>query len=214
MNKQQLKQCFDRIKPSEQLVAETIQRVHALERKKTMPVRRAAPNFAFATRLGTAACALLLVVGIGIGIGTPGGLLNTARDTDTPTPMNVHGEPSDVSSDQTPGAINREAMIARAAEQGTDWAVLEAVIDMAAGDGSIVLTVSEIVKVARQDGATDWSVDTPMTLQAYFNADNEQLQTLFDAVGDRVLVGMHAEQRDGSMIWVLHEFHPVEEIQQ
>lgn len=213
MNKQQLKQCFGQIKPREQLITETIQRVHALQYKEATPVRRAAPNFAFATRLGTAACALLLVVGIGIGIGTPGGLLNTARDTDTPTPMNVHGEPSDVSSDQTPGAISREAMIARAAEQGTDWAVLEAVIDKAAGDGSAILTVSEVVGVARRDGATDWSADGPMTLQAYFDADSEQLQTLFDTVGDRVLVGMHIEQRDGSPVWVLHEFHPVEEVQ-
>lgn len=209
MNKQQLKQCFGQIKPREQLITETIQRVHALQYNKATPVRRTAPNFAFATRLATAACALLLVVGIGIGIGTTGGLLNTARDTDTPTPTDIHGEPSDASPDQTSDEINREAMIARAAEQGTDWAVLEAVIDKATGDGNIALTVSEVV-----DGTIDWSADGPMTLQAHFDVANEQLHALFDSVGDRVLVGMHVEQCDGSPVWVLHEFHPVEEIQQ
>ena len=216
MKEHELKRCFERIKPREQLIDDTLCRVHELQNEKVRSrVRRTSFDWSFATRLASAACALLLVVGVGISLGTAGNLphKDDVSKTSAVEPMDIgHGEqPGDVVSPDAP--YDLEGMSERAAELADDWAVLDAVIDMATGDGSIVLSVAEVCDGAGGRIVPDGEADQQPTLLAYFDASNAQMQALFDAVGGRVLVGVHAEQREGSPVWVIHEFHPVEEIQ-
>ena len=61
--KQELKQCFERIEPSEALIRETLRRMQEVrEGRESAPVRM--PSFAFGYRLVGALCALLLVCGL------------------------------------------------------------------------------------------------------------------------------------------------------
>ncbi|MBR0443646.1 MAG: hypothetical protein IIX15_04830 [Clostridia bacterium] len=211
MKGQQLKQCFDRVRPREELVEATLARVHALQMKKQQERdRRVSFDWGFATRLASAACAFLLVLGVGVGIGRTIGLPHTAdpREADEPAPM-------DVVQEQTYGVVSPDvphdvaSMSERAAHMADDWAVLDAVIDMAAGDGSVILHVSAVCDSSNDGIVIDSTADGQPTLLAYFDAGNEQMQSLFDAVGSSVLVGLHTEQREGSPIWVVHEFHCV-----
>jgi hypothetical protein len=98
-------------------------------------------------------------------------------------------------------------MSERAAAMADDWAVLDAAIDMVAGDGSVILHVSAVLDGSVNGIVIDSTADGQPTLLAHFDASSEQMSSLFDAVGSSVLVGVHAEQREGSPIWVVHEFH-------
>ncbi len=211
MKEHELKQCFDRIRPREELVTATLERVHALQNKQMRErERRVSFDWGFATRLASAACAFLLVLGVGIGIGRTNGLPHAAdyREADVPAPLDI--EPEQPHSTVSPDAPHDVAsMSARAAELADTWAVLDAAIDMAAGDGSIILCVSEVCNSSLDGIVIDSTADGRPTLLAHFDASNEQMQSIFDAVGARVLVGVHAELREGSPIWIVHEFHPV-----
>ena len=212
MKEQELKQSLDRIRPREELVTATLERVHALQNKKMRERDRRAPfDWGFATRLASAACALLLVLGVGIGIGRTVGLPHAAdpREADVPAPMDTeHVEPRETVSPDAPYDV--ESMSARAAELSEDWAVLDAMIDMARGDGSVILCVTEVSGSSDDGIVIDSTADGRPTLLAHFDESSEQMQSLFDAVGGRVLVGVHAELREGSPVWVVHEFHVVD----
>ena len=209
MKEQQLKQCFDHIRPREELVTAALERVHALQyQKQRERERRASFDWGFATRLASAACAFLLVLGVGIGIGRTNGLPHAAefREADEPAPMDIAQEwPHGVVAPDA--AYDVASMSERAAAMADDWAVLDAAIDMVAGDGSVILHVSAVLDGSVNGIVIDSTADGQPTLLAHFDASSEQMSSLFDAVGSSVLVGVHAEQREGSPIWVVHEFH-------
>lgn len=222
MNKQQLRDCFDKIRPSEALVEKTMQRVREqqtqLAATKNTSVLRM-PRYAFATRLASAACALMLLVGIGVTVGknvvTSPAMPSDDAESRGATPMTVEPmngadlvvEPSNVSS-----IVGCEQMISTAQGYATDWAVFSATVD-----AMYFVDESEGVMVLRPDTVADkqlsteqpgWVSDSEEMLTAHVALTNSDWQTILsDAVGGRVLIGMHVEIRAGEAVWVIHELY-------
>lgn len=216
MKRQELRACFDRIQPREELIRSTLEKIRGVQENK-QPVRTM-PTYAFATRLVGAACALVLLVGVGVSLGrdvvtAPDTLLvqderispMTADAMDgvaTPREVTVGGE-----------LVGCEEMIETAKSLSTDAAVCTAVVDAvyfkSATEGFATirpLTVAE-------GSNADWTdaVDGELTLVAAFDADNEEMRSLLDLMGSEVLVGLHTETRDGETVWVIHEMHAQEQ---
>lgn len=227
MKKQQLRDCFDQVKPREELVHTTLDRIHAVQRGDVKTPHRT-PNFGFATRLATAACALVLLVGVGVSLGR---YMITAPDPSlspgervSPSEINEHAQPYEA----TPNATmirGAESIIARAKAQGGEWAVAEADVeafyfleltDEQRAEGvihccAVVLRTKAIVETnAREEHALPVG-EAGGTFAARISlTDATDATRMMDAVDSSVLVRLHLAETDGEMAWMIEEFHPVD----
>jgi hypothetical protein len=215
MKRQELRACFDRIQPREELIRSTLEGIRGVQ-ENNHPVCTM-PTYAFATRLAGAACALVLLVGVGVSLGrnvvvAPDALLvqdervspMTADAMDgvtAPREVTVGGE-----------LVGCEDMLKTAKSLSADAAVCTAAVD-AVYFKSETEGFATIRPLAVADGSyADWidAVDGELTLVAAFDATNEELRSLVDRMGSEVLVGLHTETRDGETVWVIHELHAQE----
>lgn len=213
MKRQELRVCFDRIQPREQLIRSTLDRIHGVQ-EGNRPAR-VMPTYAFATRLVSAACALVLLVGIGVSLGkdaiTAPDMLPAQNERVSPMTADAMDgvvEPREVVNGGE--LVGCEAMIETAKGFGSAFAVCSAVVD-AVYFKSETEGYATLRPVTVADGsATDWTSEEAVgaqTVVVAFDASDEQMRSLIDQMGGEVLVGLHTETRDGESVWVIHEMH-------
>lgn len=209
MKRQELRACFDRIQPREELIRSTLSRVHAAQEERPTP---ASSGYSFMMRLAGAACALVLLIGIGVSLGKDA---ITAPDVlpasdERMTPMAVGDERE--GQDKTPTAdaavlVGCEQMVEQAKSYASDWMVCSAMVD-AVYFKSETEGVATLRPQTLADGsANDFSADDELTVVAAFDASDDALGAMVDQMGSEVLVGLHVETRDGESVWVIHEMH-------
>lgn len=222
MNKQQLRNCFDKIRPREALIEMTLNRVHRQQTQAQFASvkdtsARPMSRLAFATRLASTACALALVIGMGIAMGKDAVTAPSVKTNDggrSVTPMALTSA-DDEPAVRTPSVVGAftgcEQMIAAAADYETDRAVFSATVEAVyftnETEGIIVLYPETIA--ARQISANGpgWVSDDG-TLAAHVVLTDADREMLLNSVGSCALVGIHAEQRETEMSWVVHEIYP------
>ena len=214
MKRKELRDCFESIWPRAQLIKTTLERVHAVQYGRAA-ASRPTWSYAFATRLATAACALLLVLGIGVYVGRNGNLLSVAdaRGGDIPTPMNIKDatalDPAPSNGDASALLEQCEDMITRAKVYGSDFAVLSATVDAVyfvdaakqGMDGRCAVVLCPRTVVHATETVAD-SLDTEDSLIAYAALSDG----LINAISSDLLLGMHAEQGTDGPVWVIHEY--------
>lgn len=206
MKKEQLRASFARIQPREALVQATLERICEQRARGAVDGKR--QSLGFATRLATAACALLLVIGVGV-MAARNGLLPSsdavlASDDERTAPLTVDGQSAegDAAVEPQSGFVGCEDMIAAARGYGSDWAVGSATVEgVYLAEGMVTLRMTAVADHAASEGAA-WSEGD--ALVAYFDTNNAELCALMTDMGD-VLAGLHVEQRDGTEVWVIHE---------
>ncbi len=211
MDKQQLRRCFDRIKPSEALIRTTCNRIEEARKDKTAMSQRR--SYGFAYRLATTACALLLVVGVGVTLGKDAAHNpNTAQsqDIDRVVPFNADGnQESPATSSNEPQTAICTAMIERARAQGDEWLVITAYLDAVStkqneskdGFDYTVMVSSQQIVASDPNGSFIFSDDEACSLTENIAAD-----TIMNAVGSRVHLRLRAEQQAGKTVWTVQEF--------
>ncbi len=205
MKRQELRDCFDRIRPREELIRSTLERINGREEARS--AARVMPTYAFATRLAGALCALLLLIGIGVLVGRDA---IVAPDTlpasdERMAPMTIDGQ-KDGGEPTAGGAVlvGCEQMIEDAKAYGSAWAVCSATVDAvyfkSETEGIATLSLQTVADCS----VSDWT-DGEQTLVAAFDAVSEDMRALVDRMGEEVLVALHTESRDGESVWVIHE---------
>lgn len=210
MKRQELRACFDRIQPREELIRSTIVQVNAAREGKRPA--RATSGYSFVMRLASAACALLLLIGLAFTLDrdviTSPEVLPTPSERVSPMTadaMDGVKEPREVVSG---GAlVGCEEMLATAQAFGTDFAVCTVVVDAvyfkSESEGFATLRPITIA-----DGCSStWLSDGTQAVIAAFDASDAALRSMVDLMGSEVLVGLHTEMRDGETVWVIHELH-------
>lgn len=225
MKKQQLRDCFDKVKPREELVRTTLDRMHAARQGEPQTSRRTL-NYGFVTRLATAACALVLLVGVGISLGR--GAI-TASDPSplqdervSPATTDASGEPFGIHpSSARIGAAER--ILARAREQGGEWAVAEVDVeamyfleltDEQRAEGilqrcAVVLRTITIAQTnaLEEHALPDGDSEEAFVAQICFT-NAEDVAHMMDAIGSSVLVRLHVAESNGEAVWRIEEFYP------
>ena len=217
--KQELKQCFERIEPSEALIRDTLRRMQEVrEGRESAPVRM--PSFAFGYRLVGALCALLLVLSVGVVFVGRTGLPNAVRSgvpTDEGAPLSISEQPHEGDAHEITAALTGcEDMIERAKAYGEDYAVLAGVVEsmyfVHADEAVALIAPQTIAQMNVTKESLSWENAESGTLAVTVRlSDVELVQQLVDAVALEVLVGAHAEQTEQGDVWVLHEIHFVQE---
>ncbi len=125
MKKQDLKQCFDKIVPSDELVSDTVSKVENSARRES---RR---GFALSYRLASAVCALVLVLGLGVFALRDPAMIPLDASSSRGSAAAVRSRSA--SNDAVPAAhTTLDAaidMADRAYAQGGEWAVLAGNLD-------------------------------------------------------------------------------------
>lgn len=216
MNKQQLRACFDSIRPSEKLVCDTLERIQTRRQGEQSPVRRM-PAYAFATRLAAAACALVLLIGIGVTVGKDAVIapevVPAADERISPMvadALDGVGKPPAIEHEGE--LVGCEDMIAAAASYGGDYAVFSATVEamyfVGEGEGIIALRPVTVAQKNVSGEHPGWVSDEVTTLAVHVDlSDAAWQEMLLNSVGGDALVGVHAEQREQEMVWVLHDLN-------
>lgn len=212
MKREQLRESFARIRPSEALIQSTLDKIHARQAEGTVKPTERKWTLGFVTRLASAACALLLVLGVGI-VFAKNGMLPT--DTVVPadertTPMTIdsnrHGDETAQPEDGV--LIACEDMIEAARAYRTDWAVFTAAVDAvyfkSETVGIAMLRPNTVADRSLNGESVVWTNDGNDALAVCFDANDIEMRALLENMGN-VLVGVHAENRGGEMVWVIHE---------
>lgn len=217
MKKQQLRDSFDKIRPSEELVDTTLDRIHAVQSGESEKPRRVF-NYGFAARLATAACALVLLVGVGASLG---------RFVITPPDQVqiVEGRENVPTYEITPNAvkiISAENYIGRAKAQGGEWAVAEAEVetvyylnltDEQKSVGviqSCAVALSEI-KIAETNASEEHTVPVGKAEEMFAAqislTEEADVTRIMNAIGSTVLVRLHVSDPSGEIVWTIEEFY-------
>ena len=225
MKKQQLRDCFDKVKPREEIVRTTLDKIHEVRQKAAETPRGSTANFGFVTRLATSACALVILVAIGVPLGrnvikmqgtSPGKDERMSR----PDTQNA-AEPYKINPN-TATIIDAGDIIARARAQGGDWAVAEAEIDafyfLELTDEQIAAGISQSCGVAlRTKTLVETNVSEEHALSGVKNGEMliakicftnpDDASQMINSVGSSVLVRLHMEETNGESIWIIEEFN-------
>ena len=209
MNKQQLKKCFDRITPGEELMRSTLEAVHAAQAGQGQTVR-SMPRYAFATRLAGAACALVLVVGLGVTIARQSAtsplLSEEGRGVDLLPANEGPLEPSEQADDAVFDSLDH--LIAAAQAEGGDWMVLEGRVDAFyaepdkhPGTGRMSVATKGLL-----DAQTSDDVLLPATDGQLLDVDAKVSDALFNVIGADAYLYLTASEQDGQTVWTLSGF--------
>ena len=209
MNKQQLKQCFDRIEPSEELILSTLTAVRSKQRSNVQ-TSRSMPRYAFVTRLASAACALVLIIGVGVMIARQEGtdpLVSDGGREGEVLPAQERTPDTDAQADGT-ALESPDQLIAKATEAGGDWMVLQCRVDAFyaepdkhPGTGRLSVTTRGLL-----DARTSDSILLPATDGQTLDVEAKVSDALFDAIGADITLYVTATHQDGQPVWTLSGF--------
>ena len=209
MKKEQLRESFARIQPREALVLATLEKIQEQRQRGESAQRKL--SLGFMTRLAAATCALLLVIAVGV-VAAKNDMIPSSvvvpSENERSTPMTADcQDPSGdaVISDCASELVGCEQMIETARAYGTDWAVFAATVDyLNIADGRVALRPLAIADKSESASDVAWTSEEQDDLMVCFDVSDAELCGLMINMGN-VLVGIHAEERDGEVLWVLHE---------
>lgn len=205
MKKQELKECFGRIRPREALIDQTLSRIHELQRERETPVQRPMFSFAFAARLASAACALLLVVGVGVGVARQAPPVDAAERDGSVEPLQIlpeGNEPEALTPDLSPEDVLEQARLTDG-----NWLVITGRVDAFyaepekhPGYGRLAITATETI-----DAQTSDDVLLPATDGNLLYADAKVSEALLQAVGADACIYLTAKEQNGQIVWALEQ---------
>ncbi len=228
MKEHDLRQALDQIRPDETLIHTTIEKVHAQQYKNA--VKRAensaksfgrspAFRYAFAARLASATCALLLVIGMGIAVGKNAAPTTSNRQDYTRTQFNdIPHEREDAVSfnshdDQEQRPVvgeypteQRDRLLARAEQSEGEWFLLDAelsacyILPDEDSDSAECLVAFDQIQVlsAESDAAVDQFLQDAPTVRVTL-ADADACAALADRLGSRICVLVFSDSNGYTM---------------
>lgn len=205
MKKQELKECFGCIRPREALIDQALSRIHELQRERKAPAHRQTFSLAFAARLASAACALLLVVGVGIGVARQTPPVDVAERDGSVEPLQMLPEGNEPQT-STPD-LSPEDVLAQARLTDGDWLVITGRVDAFyaepekhPGYGRLVITATETL-----DARTSDDILLPATDKNVLYADAKVSEEILQAVGADACMHLTAKEQDGRTVWALEQ---------
>ena len=207
MRKEELCASLAKIQPSEELICSTINKIN--EQRLGLKKRRSMTTPMFASRLASAVCALLVVIGVAFYVQPSLSLQSEPIDSSTRSGMDGSPYGEEVTPSGSHGVDESEILSSVARLEYSDWAVVEASVDMClfapADEGALYTCILQlgISRVADSDSVSidALAVDTPISATLSFY--DEEAANSFFALSDENVSFLLTE---GESAWQVEDF--------